>query len=179
MKNILKLMFLAFLAFGLFACGEKKLTREDLKAAEATLFNEDKSINEAKAPQVAEKYCKFVEQNPNDSTADLWLYHAMEINVMLKNADKSEEICHQLLETYPKSEWAPVSLFLLGSYVYNDILNDTAKAHVAYQQIIDNYPESHLAEDAKKSIEYLGLTPDEILSRIVLSQMEVEEDSEE
>jgi outer membrane protein assembly factor BamD (BamD/ComL family) len=172
MKNILKTMAIAMLAFGLFACGEKTLTQNDLKMAEAKLFNDDKSINESEAPQVAETFCKFVEQHPDDSTAVEWLYHAMEINVMLKNADKSVELCDQLLQQYPQSKWAPMSLFLVGSYVYNDQLNDTAQAHATLQRLIDEYPESKLVEDAEKSIEYLGLTPDEIMSLIMLSQME-------
>ena len=178
MKNILKITFVALLAFGMFACGgnEKTLTQADLKAAEATLFNDDQTVNEAVAPQVAETYCQFVKQNPNDSTAAQWLYHAMEINVLLKDADKSVELCDQLLEQYPQSEWAPMSLFLLGSYIYDDQLSDTAMAHQTFQRLIDEYPESALADDAQKAIEYLGLSPEEIMTLIMMSQFEEEEE---
>ena len=65
-----------------------------------------------------------------------------------------------------------MSLFLMGSYVYNDQLNDTAKAHVMFQRLIDEYPDSELVDDAQKSIEYLGLTPEEIMARIIEQQME-------
>lgn len=175
MKKTLKLMVFALLAMGMFACGEteKKLTYNDMKEAEKTLFNEDKTMNMDVAPQVAEKFCLFVEQNPNDTSADEWLYHAMEINVLLRNADKSAEICNQLTKQYPKSPWAPVSLFLLGSYVYNDQLNDTAQAHAAFQKLIDDYPNDELVDDAQKSIEYLGLSPEEIMARIMMSQLTV------
>ena len=61
---------------------------------------------------------------------------------------------------------------MLGSYVYNDQLNDTAKAHVMFQRLIDEYPDSELVDDAQKSIEYLGLTPEEIMARIIEQQME-------
>ena len=175
MKNTLKLMLFALLAVGMMACGEKKLTQDDLKAAEATLFNEDQTINEAVAPEVAEKYCQFVKQSPDDPTAPRWLYHALEINMMLKDSDKAIKIGNQLLEQYPQSKWAPMSLFMLGSYVYDDQLNDTAQAHKCYQRLIDEYPESELVDDAQKSIEYLGLTPEEIMSIIMMSQMEEEE----
>lgn len=174
MKNTLKTLTFALLAFAMLACGgkEKKLTQEDLKAAEATLFNEDRTVNVETAPQVVETFCKFVEQNPEDPTADRWLFHAMEINVLLKDAGKSIELCNQLTANYPQSHWAPRSLLLLGSFVYNDQLNDTAMAHVTLQRLIDNYPESELVVDAKKSIEYLGLTTEEIMDRIMMSQME-------
>ena len=141
MKNTLKMMMFALLALGMMSCGEKKLTQEDLKKAEATLFNQDQSINEAEAPNVAEKYCKFVEQNPDDATADKWLYHALEINILLKDSDKSIALCDQLVRQYPQSKWAPTGLFLLGSYVYNDQLNDTARAHETFQKVIDNIKE--------------------------------------
>ena len=176
MKKYLTLITLAIMAFAMTACGGKKLTEEDLKAAEATLFNADKTVNESVAPQVAEKYCTYVKQHPDDSLSAQWLYHAMEINVLLKNADKSAKLCDQLLKQYPQSEWAPMSLFLLGSYVYDDQLSDTAKAHQAFQKLIDNYPESPLVEDARMSIQYLGMSPEEIMSLIMMSQFEEEED---
>ena len=176
MEKTLKLMVFALLAFGLFACGEteKKLTYYDLKEAEKTLFNADQSLNEAAAPEVAEKYCLFVDQNPKDSLADEWLYHALEINVMMKDVQKSETLCDQLLKQYPQSHWAPVSLFLMGNYIYDGQLNDTAKAHIVYQRLIDDYPDSKLVDDAQKSIEFLGWTPDQIMNHFMMSQYEEE-----
>ena len=91
---------------------------------------------------------------------------------MLKDVDKSEKLCEQLLQQYPQSKWAPMSLLMMGSFVYEDILNDTAQAHAAYQRLIDNYPESDLVDDAQKSIEFLGLTNEERMSRIMMSQMD-------
>ena len=171
-------MAFALLAFGFLACGgnAKKLTVEDMKKAEATLFNEDQSMNREAAPQVAETYCEFVKQNPDDAEAPMWLYHAMEINVQLADADKSIALGNQLVEQYPESEWAPMSLFLLASYVYNDQLNDTAQAHATFQKLIDDYPDHSLVDDAQKSIEYLGLTPEEIMNLILMSQFEEEEE---
>ena len=173
-------MAFTLLAFCVFACGEteKKLTYYDLKDAEKTLFNDDQSLNEAVAPGVVEKYCQFVEQNPKDSLADEWLYHALEINVMLKDARKSEELCNQLLKQYPQSHWAPVSLFLMGNYVYDTQLNDTAKAHAAYQRLIDEYPDSKLVDDAQKSIEFLGWTPEQIMNHFMMSQFVDEPEDE-
>lgn len=174
-------MVFALLAFGMFACGvnEKKLTLEDMRAAQATLFNANSSLNKKEAPKVAKLYCQYVNQNPNDTSVVKWLFHAMEINVMLKEADKSIELCDQLLQQYPQSKWAPMSLVLLGSFVYEDMLNDTAKAHIAYQKLIDNYPESELVNDAKKSIEFLGLTDEEKMAQITMSQMNTEEEEED
>lgn len=177
MKKTLKLVVFALLAFGLFACGEsrKKITLEEVREAQSVLFNENGTLNEKEAPKVAEKFCRFVKQNPDDSTAVKWLFHAMEIHLMLKDSEKSIEIGNQLLEQYPQSRWAPQTLLTLGSFVYNDQLNDTAQAHVMFQRLIDEYPDSDLVDDAKKSIEYLGLSPEEIMSLIMMSKMDSEE----
>ena len=177
MKKILKLMAVALLTLGLFACGEnrKEITLEELREAQSILFNENGTLYEEEAPKVAEKYCRYVKQNPNDTAAVKWLFHAMEINLMLKKSEKSIEIGNQLLEQYPQSRWAPQTLLTLGSFVYNDQLKDTAQAHVMFQRLIDEYPDSDLVDDAQKSIEYLGLSPEEIMSLIMMSQMNVEE----
>ena len=178
MKKTLKLMTFALLAFGLLACGEteKKLTLDDVKEAEKTLMDENWTMNMDVASQVAETYCKFVEQNPDDPTAPTWLFHAMEINVNLKNADKSVELCNQLVDKYPESNWSPKSLMLLGSYVYEEQLQDTAMAHKAYQRLIDEYPKNDLVNDAQVLIKCLGLTDEEKLDMILMSQMEDEEE---
>lgn len=171
MEKTIRIMMFALLAIGMFACGEKKLTQKDMAKAEAMLFNDDMTMNMEMAPQVAEKYCQFVEQNPDDSTAATWLFHAMEINVSLKNVDKSVELCDQLLDQYPDSKWSPRSLILLGSFVYEDVLNDTAQAHQAYQKLIDEYPNDSLVKDARVLIRCLGLSDDEKLTLIMMSQM--------
>ena len=84
MKKSLNIMIAVVLAFGMIACGEKKLTKEDLEAAEATLFDENQSINKDVAPKVAEKYCRYVEQNPDDSTAAIsWGHTSIMICLMI------------------------------------------------------------------------------------------------
>lgn len=177
MKKTLKLMVFALLALGMLACGgnTKKITVEELNEAQTALFNENGTLNEKEAPKVAEKYCQFVKQNSGDTAVVKWLFHAMEIQVMLKDSKKSIEIGNQLLEQYPQSKWAPQTLLTLGSFVYNDQLNDSANAHIMFQRLIDDYPNSDLVDDAQKSIEYLGLSPDEIMSLIMVSKMDDEE----
>lgn len=177
MKNTLKLMMLALLAFGMFACGEKKLTYDELKKEEAKLFLEDGSIDSVVAPGVAEKFCKFVEQNPDDSLASLWLYHAMEINVLLKNTEKSMELCDQLVESYPDSKWTPRGLYLLGSFIYEEEFKDLDKAGEIYDRIINDYPDTEIMESVKASKKYLGWTPKQIMADIGMSMFKYEDDT--
>ena len=172
MKMTIKMTLIAMLAFGLLACGEKKLTYEDMKKAEATLFNEDGLIDTVKAPKVANKFCQFVEQNPNDSTAPLWLYHAMELNIMMKNTEKSIELCNKLAEQYPNSKWTPRGLYILGSFVYEKEFVDLDKAREIYDRIIADYPDSEIIESVKASKKYLGWTPEQIMADISFRQFD-------
>jgi tetratricopeptide (TPR) repeat protein len=177
MKKTLKLMLVAMLAMGMFACGEKKLTYKDMLKAEATLFDEEGYLDTLKAPKVAEKYIKFVEQNPDDTTASLWLYHAMELNVMLKNTEKSMELCDQLVEKYPDSKWAPRGLYLLGSFIYEEEFKDLDKAREVYERIVRDYPECDIIESVNASIKYLGWDPKDIFADMAISQFVWEEES--
>ena len=170
MKKTLKLMLFALLAFGMFACGEKRLTFEDMKKAEAALFNDDGSIDTIRGPKTAALFCKFVEQNPQDSTASLWLYHAMEINVLLKNTEKSMELCDQLVEQYPDSKWTPRGLYLLGAFIYEDTFKDNDKASEVFDRIIRDYPDSEIIESVEASKKYLGWTPEQIMVDIQMKQ---------
>lgn len=171
MKKTLKLMLVALLAMGMYACGEKKLTYQDMKKAEATLFTENGILDTLNAIKVSEKFCQFVEQNPDDSTAPLWLYHAMELNVMLKNTEKSIELCNKLSENYPSSKWTPRGLLLLGSFVYEKEYNDLDKAREVYDRIIKDYPNCDVIESVEASKKYLGWTTEEIMADIASSQI--------
>jgi tetratricopeptide (TPR) repeat protein len=175
MKKTLKLMLFAFLAFSMFACGEKKLNEEDLKKAEATLFNDDKTINPDLAAQTAEKFCRFVEQNPESPAAPSWLFKALSIYITTKDFAKSEEVCNKLVENYPDYSYTPTGMFMLANCIYDTEQHDLDKARAMYEKILKDYPDNEIVPSVEKSIEYLGMTPDEIMTKIQLSQMEVEE----
>ena len=170
MKKTFKVMIIALLAFGMFSCGEKKQTYADMKKVEATLFTEDGMLDSVQIPVVEKKYCEFVEKNPNDSTAPLWIYHAMELNVMMNNTDKVIELCDKLTKRYPDSKWTPRGLYLLGSFVYEKEYEDLDKAREIYDRIINDYPDCELIESVEASKKYLGWTPEQIMNDIALKQ---------
>ena len=177
MKNTLKLMLFALLAFGMMACGEKKLTQEDLKKAEQTLMDSNGNLNKEAVPAVVDKFCTFVKQNPDDASAPDWLFKALQIEVKAGESEKAIALCDQLVKDYPTSGTIPAALMLTASEVYDSQLHDLDKARAMYEKVINDYPDSEWAESAEKMIEYLGLTPDEIMAKFALSIME-EEDGE-
>lgn len=178
MKKTLKLMLVALLAFGMFACGEKKLTEDDLKQAEKAMFNDDMTANPEAAAVAVEQFCKFAKQNPDDPNAPDWLFKAMEIAVRQKDAKKSAEICDKLTESYPKSERTPVAMFMLATLVYDDQLNDIDKAREVYEKILSDYPESEIAPSVEASLKYLGMSAEEIVKEFERMQETAESSAE-
>jgi len=175
MKRTLNLMLVALLVFGMFACGEKKLTEEDLKKAETALFNENKDIDSDLAAKTAEQYCRFVEQNPDAPSAASWLFKALSIYITSKDFAKSEEVCNKLMEKYPDYSYTPTGMFMMANCIYDTEQHDLDKARALYEKILSDYPDDEIVPSVEKSIEYLGMTPDEIMTKIQMSQMEVEE----
>lgn len=166
MKKTLKLVFVAFLAFGMTACGGRKVTEDDLKKAEAALFNDDMTANPDAAMAAVEAFCKFAKQNPDDPNAPEWLFKALEISVSQKDAKKSEEICNWLMEAYPTYEKTPFGMFMLASLVYDDQLKDLDKARAMIEKVVADYPDSEIRSSAEASLKFLGMTPEEIIKQL-------------
>lgn len=175
MKKTFRLMLVALLAFGLFACGEKKFTEDDLRQAEKAMFNDDMTANPEAAAVAVEKFCKFAKQNPDDPKAPDWLFKALEVSVGQKDAAKSEEICQQLVNDYPTFDKTPIAMFMMASMVYDDQLKDLDKARAMFERIIADYPESEIRPSAEAMMNYLGMTPEEILKQFEEAEASVEE----
>ena len=172
MKNILNITFCALLAVGMMACGGKKLTEDDLKKAESTLMDENGEFKKEKADEVSKMFCQYVEQNPSGENAPEWLFKAMQIEIKAEHPEKAIELEKQLEDDYPDYKNTPAAMLFLANYVYDSQLHDLDQAKAVYERIVDKYPDSELIPTVEKCIEYLGLTPEEILTKIGMSHME-------
>ena len=175
MKKTLKLMLVAMIALGMMACGGKKVTEEDLKKVEAALFNDDMTANSEAVSEAVEKFCQFAKQNPDHPNAPEWLFKAFEISVSQKDAQKSEEICNQLMKNYPNYDKTPFGMFMLASFIYDDQLKDLDKAREMYEKIMTDYPESEIIPSVEASLKFLGMTAEEIVRQFELKEQSQQE----
>jgi TolA-binding protein len=53
----------------------------------------------------------------------------------------------------------------LEAYTYENNLNDLDKAKALYEKFLTDFPKSAFADDAKFSIQNLGLTPEQIIEK--------------
>jgi TolA-binding protein len=161
-KNILLFAILLLVAVG---CNRNpKTSADDVKKAEAALFNGDMTANAEAVPDAIATFSKYVEDNPEAADAADVLFKAVEISVNTKqDPQQSISLVNKLVADYPTFEKNPVALFMLATFVYDEQQHDLDKARETYQQIIDNYPENPFARDAEISITQLGMTPEELI----------------
>ncbi len=161
MKNLLKIMMFTMLITFVSACGEKKLTENDVKAAEAKLYNEDMTANTDAVPEVVETFTKFAAENTDNTLAPEYLFKAFEIALNFMDADKAIEIGNNLIATYPSFDKTPAALLLLGMK-YEDV-GELGKAKDAYEQLVKDYPDNAFVPSAQACIDNLGKTPEELI----------------
>ncbi|HTR81822.1 MAG TPA: tetratricopeptide repeat protein [Bacteroidota bacterium] len=70
---------------------------------------------------------------------------------------------HAFVTRYADLNSTPVAMFLIG-FIYNNNLQMTDSARMAYEEFIAKFPNHELAASAKFEIDNLGKTPDEIMA---------------
>ncbi len=81
-----------------------------------------------------------------------------------ENLEKAIALFKRIYSDYPKSEYAPSSLFMAG-FIYANELQNYPEAEKIYKQFLNEYPESELAPSAQAELDNLGLSPEEILMK--------------
>lgn len=155
------------------ACNNKKTTENDVKKAEEALFNADQTTNTEAVPNAIATFSKYAEENPDAANAAEYLFKAVEISINTKqDAQQSIDLVNRLVTKYPTFDKNPVALFMLATFVYDEQLHDLDKAREAYQQVIDQYPDSPFARDAEIAITQLGMTPEELIRMFEAQEQE-------
>jgi hypothetical protein len=68
-----------------------------------------------------------------------------------------------------QSPLAPQALFF-QAFLYENQLNDTARARETYERFLSYYPNHRLAEQARQAIRLLGKSPEEVIQEFLQKQ---------
>ena len=161
-ESLITMMIVVAFASAMTSCGHK-VTLDDAKKAEATLFKTDQTVNDEVIPKVVNTFCQYAEDNPKDSLAPEYMFKALEVSVNFMEPEKAIEIGNKMFENYPDYSMTPVGMFLLASMVYEDKYKDLDKARELYEKIINDYPENDFVPSARQAIKNLGKTPEELV----------------
>ena len=117
-------------------------------------------------------YLDFITHFPTDAYSPDYLFKAAEISMNLNQNEKAIELFLKLHDFYPNCVKAPFALYLAG-FVSENKLYDTAMARKYYNQLIAQYPDKPIANDAKNTLKNLGKTDEQIVRDFEKAQMNV------
>ncbi|MEN2993428.1 MAG: hypothetical protein ABDH91_07730 [Bacteroidia bacterium] len=106
----------------------------------------------------------FVRKYPNHREVPRFLLEMAQIEATyFGDVGRAVELLRRVDERFrQRSPVAPQALFY-EAFLYETALADTGTARLRYEAFLRYYPQHELASDARRSLEYLGRSPEEIL----------------
>lgn len=148
-------------AFILLSCnGNKKELLQKVRDAEAKLKTSP-AINGTNGNAAITAYTDYASHYPDDTLSTAFMFNAAGIASSLGQYNKAVDMYENIRTKYPDSRFVPECLLVEG-FIYDNNLNDTARAHAKYQELINKFPGNALSKQAAQAIKLLGKTPDEI-----------------
>jgi TolA-binding protein len=142
------------------------------KSADTYMKQAKAAIEQKKITDAVKAYELLVSEFPKDSLAPEALYQLGSLyqNKMVpgikenESIDKAISTFKSVFDKYPDSKQAPVSLFMAGFLQANE-LKRYSDATTTYNTFLQKYPKNDMAQAAKDELEYMGLTPEQILEK--------------
>jgi len=147
----------------IFACSDRENNISKIKDLEIELYSKSESVfNKETANQLINEYTSFADAHKEDSLAPDYLFNAAQVAMGINLSEQAIDIYKRIHNEYSDHEKAATSLFLQG-FVYENQLNENAKAQMIYRDFITKYPNHNLIDDAKFSLENIGKSDEEII----------------
>lgn len=168
MKRIFLCLFGALL---LAACGpnrEKEL--KTIEEHEQQLSALDVNTQDEELNQLVSLYTRYAQHFPDDSLAPVYMLRAADLCISLAQPQRSVSLIDSIITLYPGFEDLGGCYFLKG-YAY-ETAEQYDSAREAYTRFVEDFPEHPLASDTRRSIDYLGMTPEQMLEAILATAEE-------
>ncbi len=152
-----------------FACCNKN-NRQDaldnISKFEDSIDIANNIISVENGSKLIDLYTAFAKQFPNDSLAPAYWFRSAEVAASIHRPDLAIQFLDTVINNYPNYEHFATCHFYKG-FVLENVARDLENARLAYQEFIDKFPNDPMVNDARISIENLGLTPEEMLEKIL------------
>ena len=169
MRRIFNVLVFLTLVLGLFSCLSQN--SKDLKAIEKkeAVFKE-KHDSAKLAAQLDVSYRTFIRKYPSDTNIPRMLFEDAQLNIYpLRKTEAALSQLEQLYTKYPDSRYSANAMFK-AAFLNENVLGRTEEAKTLYLQFIKTYPDNSLVNDAKLSVENIGLSPADQLKKIQAKQ---------
>jgi len=166
-----KIILTVLTATFIFSCSSPKKDKkaeliDSITKLEQQCFDEStNTYNHKIALKTLNEYQKFIKDYPTDSLTANYMYVGGQL---CKSINLYGEAIHQfedLIKKFPKYKKGANAKFMIGMIYENDI-QDTLKAKEAYQEFINEYPNSDLIDDAQFLIQNLSLTDEQLIEML-------------
>lgn len=170
MKKTYYIVF-AFCFCVLVSCGNKNATpdrdmlADSIGSMEHRLATYSVATDPEKAAQMVALYRQFAENFPDDSLAPIYMMRSAEIQVNTGSFEEAVATLDSIIALYPGFEDIAGCQFLKGLAYEQNQQYDLARE--AYTEFVTKYPDHVLAADTRKTLPYIGLTPEEQLEAIL------------
>lgn len=106
-------------------------------------------------------YCR------HDSLSPIFLIKTAQVARAVNNIPQAQLVLERCIDAYPQFRDRPAAIFLLAQ-LYDDVthLNNELEARRYYQQIIDEYPKSVWADNAKAAMAMSGKSDIQIMNEL-------------
>jgi len=121
--------------------------------------------------QLAREEENFFRKYPNHPQTPAFLLEAAQLYAnYLGDPHKAVAFLEAIDQRFRhQSPLAPQALFF-QAFLYENQLNDTARARETYERFLSYYPNHRLAEQARQAIRLLGKSPEEVIQEFLQKQ---------
>lgn len=148
----------------------KKRQISDLeRAVESDQTGEDLKLRQ----KLLVAYADFVNFHNDDENSAEYLFRAGKLANEIGKPRRAIEYLVNLHDGFPRYERRTEAAFLIG-FIYENVLNDREMAEKYYEKVVELYPETQWAEDARLSLQMLYLTDEEKIQKFIKQNNQVQ-----
>jgi tetratricopeptide (TPR) repeat protein len=124
-------------------------------------------INTTAANKAIKDFTNFSYYCHTDSLAPIYLIKTAQVARSINNFKQAQVVLERCIGNYPLFKDKPAAMFLLAQ-LFDDAneLNNEIQAEQLYQEIIQDYPKSSWAKNAKGALKFLGKSDEEIIKEL-------------
>ncbi len=168
MRAIIGLLIMGLI----YSCNERKkiskesILREIARYEQILLSDTTGEINLTASYEAIKFYSLYQNQFQQDSLTPEFMFRQACLFKSLGKVNEAISVLKKIEKNYPNYLHMDVCLFMLAD-IYENMLQDTAKARKYYQDVISKFPKSTLSGDASVLLQNLGKRTEELFQEIL------------
>ena len=173
MKKIASLLLVLSLVLGMSSCGDgvnneetpkdgKAVILEQIEKTKVQLEEASKSNKPSYAEHLVTFYTDYANQYPQDSLAPEMLFSAGNVYIGLGKYDRAIAQFNRIDKHYKDYIKRPEAIYLAG-FVADYHQSQKGEAKKYYERVIELYPNHIFAADARKAIEALSMSDEDLV----------------